>query len=54
MQYQLYPAANTLFAKNTAAKKHDKILNIASLDDIPEIEKIVISNYKEMVLEGET
>ena len=31
--------------------EYDKIINIVSSDDIKEIEKIVISNYKEMVLE---
>lgn len=34
--------------------EYDKIINIASPSDIAEIEKIVISNYKEMVLENET
>ncbi len=34
--------------------EYDKILNIATEKDIPEIEKIVISNYKEMVLNNET
>ena len=33
--------------------EYDKIINITSLDDIPEVEKIVISNYKEMVLKNE-
>lgn len=33
--------------------EYDKIINITSLNDIKEIEKIVISNYKEMVLENE-
>lgn len=33
--------------------EYDKIINISSEKDIPEIEKIVISNYKEMVLENE-
>ncbi len=31
--------------------EYDKIINIVSSNDIKEIEKIVISNYKEMVLE---
>ena len=34
--------------------EYDKIISITSEDDIPDIEKIVISNYKEMVLENET
>ena len=34
--------------------EYDKIINITSENDIPDIEKIVISNYKEMVLENET
>ena len=34
--------------------EYDKIINITSLSDIKEIEKIVISNYKEMVLENES
>lgn len=34
--------------------EYDKIINITSDDDIKEIEKIVISNYKEMVLDNET
>lgn len=34
--------------------EYDKIINITSPGDITEIEKIVISNYKEMVLENET
>jgi hypothetical protein len=35
-------------------KEYDKIIGIAENNDIEEIEKIVISNYKEMVLEDET
>jgi hypothetical protein len=34
--------------------EYDKIIDIASDNDIEEIEKIVISNYKEMVLENES
>lgn len=34
--------------------EYDKIINITSPKDIEEIEKIVLSNYKEMVLENET
>ena len=34
--------------------EYDKIANITSDNDIKEIEKIVISNYKEMVLKDET
>ena len=34
--------------------EYDKILNIATENDIKEIEKIIISNYKEMVLNNET
>ena len=54
--YSIYVRENILDNKQflSILGEYDKILNIASLDDIPEIEKIVISNYKEMVLEGET
>ena len=34
--------------------EYDKILNIATDKDIKEVEKIIISNYKEMVLNNET
>ena len=34
--------------------EYDKIIDIASDNDIEEIEKIIISNYKEMVLENES
>lgn len=34
--------------------EYDKILDIATEKDIPEIEKIIVSNYKEMVLNNET
>ena len=34
--------------------EYDKIIDIADSKDIDEIEKIVISNYKEMVLKDET
>ena len=34
--------------------EYDKIIDIASDNDIEEIEKIVISNYKERVLENES
>ena len=33
--------------------EYDKIIDITSENDLPEIEKIVISNYKEMVLEND-
>ena len=34
-------------------REYDKIIDITTDNDIEEIEKIVISNYKEMVLENE-
>ena len=34
--------------------EYDKIIDITSDNDLEEIEKIVISNYKEMVLENES
>lgn len=34
--------------------EYDKVIGIASSNDIKEIEKIVLSNYKEMVLEDES
>lgn len=38
----------------TVLGEYDKIINITSPKDIEEIEKIVLSNYKEMILENET
>lgn len=54
--YSIYVKENILDNKQflSILGEYDKIIDITSESDIPEIEKIVISNYKEMVLESET
>lgn len=53
--YSIYIKENILDNKAflSVLGEYDKIIGITSDDDIAEIEKIVISNYKEMVLESE-
>lgn len=54
--YSIYVKENILDNKQflSILGEYDKIINITSKKDIPEVEKIVISNYKEMVLKDET
>ncbi len=54
--YSIYVKENILDNKSflSVLGEYDKIIEITSENDIPEVEKIVISNYKEMVLESET
>lgn len=53
--YSIYVKENIVDNKQflSILGEYDKIIDITSEDDIPEVEKIVISNYKEMVLESE-
>ena len=54
--YSIYVKENIEDNKSflSVLSEYDKIIDIASDNDIKEIEKIVISNYKEMVLENES
>lgn len=54
--YSIYVKENIIDNSSflSVLTEYDKIINITSLSDIKEIEKIVISNYKEMILENET
>ena len=54
--YSIYVKENILDDKAflSVLGEYDKIINITSVNDIKGIQKIVISNYKEMVLEDET
>lgn len=53
--YSIYVKENIEGNKSflSVLSEYDKIIDIASDNDLKEIEKIVISNYKEMVLENE-
>lgn len=53
--YSIYVRENIIDNKAflSVLGEYDKIINITKDSEIPEIEKIVISNYKEMVLENE-
>lgn len=54
--YSIYVKENILDNSSflSVLSEYDKIIDITSEDTIDEIEKIVISNYKEMVLEDES
>ena len=54
--YSIYIKENIEDNKSflSVLSEYDKIIDIASDNDLKEIEKIVISNYKEMVLENES
>ena len=54
--YSIYIKENIIDNKSfiSVLTEYDKIINITSEEDIKEVEKIVISAYKEMVLENET
>ncbi len=54
--YSIYVKENIIDNQSflSVLGEYDKIIDITSNSDIPEIEKIVISNYKEMVLESES
>ena len=54
--YDIYIKENIIENKSflSVLTEYDKIINITSEEDIKEVEKIVISAYKEMVLENET
>lgn len=54
--YSIYVKENIIDDKAflSVLGEYDKIINITSLNDIKEIQRIVISNYKEMVLDNET
>lgn len=54
--YSIYIRENIESNKSflSILSEYDKIIDITSNNEINEIEKIVISNYKEMVLDNET
>lgn len=53
--YSIYVKENILDNNSflSVVSEYDKIIDITTSDSIDEIEKIVIANYKEMVLEDE-